>query len=104
MARGKESRARDNPGELIKHFGNRFERRARYRVELQSYSLIAALRACVSAVIKIVTVHLQPVAMFDQQHMTKTKWSRHFLQIEPTNLSPIHFVIKSATTSAAISN
>jgi hypothetical protein len=75
-----------NPGELIKHFASRFERRAGYSLELQCYSLIAALRARVSPVIKIVIVHLQPVAMYDQQHMTKTRWSRHSLRIGPTNL------------------
>ena len=37
------------------------------------------LRACVSAVIKIVTVHLQPVALYDQQHMAQAKWSGHLL-------------------------
>jgi hypothetical protein len=60
-----------------------------YPLELQSYSLIAALRARVSPVITIVIVHLQPEAMYDQQHTTKTKWSRYFRQIGPTNLGHI---------------
>src|SRR5882757_10813934 len=70
-----------NPGELIKHFG-RFKRLAGYPVELQNYSLIAALRARVSPVIKIVIAHLQPVPMYDQQH-NEDEVSRHSLRIGP---------------------
>jgi len=87
-----------NPGELIKHFGNRFERRTPHPLELQSYSLIAALRSCVSPVIKIVIVHLQSVAMYEK-----------VVEAFPSDRtdqpsSNIHFVIKRAATLVAISN
>jgi hypothetical protein len=87
-----------NPGEIIKHFKNRFKLRAGYPVELQSYSLIAALRSCVSPVIKIVIVHLQSVAM----HEKVVEAFPSDRTDQPS--SNIHFVIKRAATSPAICN
>jgi hypothetical protein len=85
-----------NPGELIKRFGNRFERRTAHPLELQSYSLIAALRSCVSPVIKIVIVHLQSVAMYE-------KVVEAFPSDRPT-FQQHPFCHKRAATLAAISN
>ena len=93
-----------NPGELIQHFWNRFKRRAGYPVELQNYSLIAALRARVSPVVKIVIVHPQPVAMYDQQHMTKTRCRGIPFGSDQLTVQHIHFFKNSVPTSAAISS
>src|SRR3982074_3619349 len=87
-----------NPGELIKHFANRFKRRDAHPLELQSYSLIAALRSCVSPVIKILIVHPQSVGT-DEKVVVEAFPSDRTDQ--PS--SNIHFVIKRAATSAAIS-
>ena len=88
-----------NPGELIKHFGNRFKRGNPHPLELQSYSLIAALRSCVSPVIKIVIVHLRSVGMYEKviEAFPSDRTDQPFQQ------HPF-FVIKRAATSAAISN
>jgi hypothetical protein len=56
--------------------------------------LIAALRARVSPVIKIVIVHLQPVPLYDQQH-NEDEVSRHSLRIGPINCSAHPFFART---------